>query len=66
MEQVDQPISWPLTSAFNANFDRVAEANPTIEWRELEIGKIYAVTIVRYVNTRFGEAAVGRVVLPNG
>ena len=49
----------------NAAFECVGQANPTIKWRELETGKIYAVTKVRHLKTRFGEAAIARVVLPS-
>ena len=55
-----QQLKFPSSDAFDAALDSVARAKPTLKWRELDTGQIYAITQMRRVHTRFGDAAVAR------
>ncbi len=60
-------MEWPSTDAFNAAvLDNVAQANPTLKWRDLGTERIYCITKVRWVKTKFGDSASGRLALPDG
>ena len=58
-------ITFPTEAEFPLEaLEGVAQAHPTLKWRQLEVGRVYGITRMTLVKTRFGPAKIGHVVRP--